>query len=82
MFAIHFFQENDDDRIYTHHWIEPPDPVSNIRKCEFAKQKNPNKYDIKLEKQQEETFKWNSEFWTQHNQKFFAVCLCPTLIIL
>ena len=64
-----------DDKIYTHHWIGPPDPLSNLRQFKFVKQKNPNKYDLILEKEREETHIWNNNFWTHHNNKFFEVCI-------
>jgi len=64
-------EEEHDERKYTHHWIGSPDPVSNLRRFLFARQKNPNKYDVMLEKAREETHAWNNKFWTYHNNKFF-----------
>eukprot|EP00112_Aurelia_sp_Birch-Aquarium-sp1_P010193 Seg2189.4 transcript_id=Seg2189.4/GoldUCD/mRNA.D3Y31 product="Apoptogenic protein 1 mitochondrial" protein_id=Seg2189.4/GoldUCD/D3Y31 len=63
--------EEGPENIYTHHWVEPPDPSSNLRKFAFAKPRSQNSLDVELEKQREESYAWNNEFWKNHNKKFF-----------
>ena len=62
-----------DERIYTHHLVEPPNPDSNLRRITFAMPRKLHSHDKKLIQERDDTFEWNNEFWKSHNKKFFQV---------
>ena len=62
-----------DERIYTHHLVEPPNPDSNLRRITFAMPRKLHSHDKKLIQERDDTFEWNNEFWESHNKKFFQV---------
>eukprot|EP00794_Sanderia_malayensis_P019867 gene19867-21809_t len=61
----------DHENSFTHHWVEPSDPDSNIRKIVFAKPTTPTAADEDLKVYRDETYEWNHSYWKQHNQSFF-----------
>lgn len=54
--------------------VGPPDPVSNLRKIIFREAPNESALEKRHRQMRAEVQKWNHNFWTQHNSRFFQVC--------
>ncbi|XP_064622773.1 COA8 family protein Y39B6A.34, mitochondrial-like [Lineus longissimus] len=52
-------------------WIGPPDQLSNMRQIRYYIPPDETLAENQLRLQREETWRWNHEYWTKHNQQFF-----------
>lgn len=53
--------------------VGPPDPVSNLRKIIYKQPANESELEKRYRELRIEAQKWNHEFWTKHNSRFFQV---------
>lgn len=53
-----------------HDYIGPPDPVSNLRRVRFHIPSDESALHKKYRLLQEDTQRWNDDFWRKHNQEF------------
>ncbi|XP_047988832.1 COA8 family protein CG14806, mitochondrial [Leguminivora glycinivorella] len=51
--------------------VGPPDPVSNLRKVIYKQPANETDLEKRYRELRMEVQKWNQNFWTQHNSRFF-----------
>lgn len=56
-------------------WIGPADPDSNLRPRKYFIPEDETPTEQAFRIQQEETFKWNQQFWANHNKLFSQVGL-------
>ncbi|XP_063360081.1 COA8 family protein CG14806, mitochondrial [Cydia amplana] len=51
--------------------VGPPDPVSNLRKVIYKQPANETNLEKRYRELRMDIQKWNHNFWTQHNSRFF-----------
>ncbi|XP_039968215.1 COA8 family protein CG14806, mitochondrial isoform X2 [Bactrocera neohumeralis] len=60
-----------DPRSITKDYVGPPDKLSNIRPYVRHIPKNETDLERRLRQMQEQTEKWNHDFWSNHNKNFY-----------
>ncbi|XP_011201262.1 COA8 family protein CG14806, mitochondrial [Bactrocera dorsalis] len=63
--------EKPDPRSITKDYVGPPDKLSNIRSYVRHIPKNETDLERRLRQMQEQTEKWNHDFWSNHNKNFY-----------